>query len=250
MRRNLAAVLAVVFGSALAALLFVGSALAVTISGFSPNSGLPNKDNGQACPGNTIMISGSGFVNDGPASSVSVSFNGTPVPPGGLQIGSDSTIYAIVPDGATNGPITVTTAAGTATAVGTFYVNPCPQVALSVAEGNPSLAAGVASTPSFLGKHSVAPVLGAPGTKVTLTGTDFLSVTGVAFGNAKAAFTIVSPTQITTKVPKGATSGKIKLTYVINATVSEGGITPNPTVNGDAGNPAATTFSRGSFKVT
>ena len=98
------------------ALLFAGSAFGLSVSSFSPNSGLPNKDAGQACPGNTIMITGSGFVSDG--SPVSVSFNGTQVPLGGLQIGSDSTLYAIVPDGATTGPITVTDAKGTVTAPG------------------------------------------------------------------------------------------------------------------------------------
>jgi len=83
-----------------------------------------------------------------------------------------------------------------------------------------------------------------------LSGYDFYSVTGVSFGSVKAPFTIVSPTKITLTVPKGATSGKIKLTYVINSTVSEGGITPNPTVNGDAGNPAAVTYTPLSFKVS
>jgi hypothetical protein len=251
MRRNLAVGAAVACGTALVSLLFVSSALALTVTGFSPNSGLPNKDNGQACPGNTIMITGSGFVNDGPASAVQVSFNGTPVQPGGLQIGNDSTLYAIVPDGATTGPITVTDAAGSVTASGgLFYVNPCPQVALSVAEANPSAAAGVSSTPSFLGRHSVQPTSGPAGATVTLTGYDFLNVTAVAFGTASAKFSIVSPTKITVTVPKGAATGKIKVTYKINATVSEAGINPNPTVNGNPGNSAAVTYTPAKFKVT
>lgn len=251
MRRNMAAFLLVMCGSALTGLFFAGSAFGLSVTGFSPNSGLPNKDAGSACPGNVITISGSGFVTDGPASGVSVSFNGVNVATGGLQIGSDSTIYAIVPDGATTGPITVTTAKGsTAAPGGSFYVNPCPQVSLSVAQSDPSLAAGVASTPSFLGKHAVAPASGKVGTTVKLTGYSFLSVTGVSFGSVKAKFTVVSPTQITTTVPKGATSNKIQLTYVINNTVSMGGATPNPTTNGNIGNPAATTFSPSKFKVT
>ena len=229
----------------------MGSALGLSVTGFSPNSGLPNKDAGQACPGNTIMITGSGFATDGPASSLIVSFNGTNVQPGGLQVGSDSTIYVVVPDGATTGPITITDPKGSVIAPGgSFYVNPCPQVALSVAETDPSLAMGVASTPSFLGSHAVSPASGKVGVAVTLTGYSFLSVTGVAFGGVKAPFKVVSPTQIKTIVPKGAKSGQIELTYVISNTYSLGGVTPNPTQVANIGNPAATTFSPSKFKVT
>jgi hypothetical protein len=230
------------------ALLFAGSAFGLSVTGFSPNSGLPNKDAGQACPGNTIQISGAGFVTDG--SAVSVSFNGIQVPLGGLQIGSDSTLYAIVPDGATTGPITVTDAKGSVTAPGgVFYVNPCPQVSLAQAIANPSSAAGVASTPSILGSKGVSPLSGAAGTPVTITGYSLLSVTGVSFGGVKAKFTITSPTTIKTAVPKGAKSGKIQLTYVINNTVSQGGVTPDPSKNGNVGNPAAVTYSPKSFTV-
>jgi hypothetical protein len=243
MRRNALTLL----GVGLVSLLAASSAFGLTFTGFSPNSGLPAKDNGEACPGNTIMITGSGFVNDGPASAVQVLFNGVPAY---VEIGSDSTLYAVVPGTATTGPITVSDAAGSITSPAPFYVNPCPQVSLAVAEANPSLAAGVASTPSFLGKHSVAPTSGKVGSTVMLSGYDFYSVTGVSFGSVKASYSIVSPTEISLTVPKGAKSGKIKLTYVINSTVSEAGINPNPTVNGDAGNPAAVTYTPLSFKVS
>src|SRR5581483_3829948 len=84
-------------------IVFAASAGAVTISSFSPTSGLPNKDAGTACPGATVTITGSGFVNDGPTSQVQVMFNGLPAAPGSVQVGSDSTVYAIVPDGGTDG---------------------------------------------------------------------------------------------------------------------------------------------------
>jgi hypothetical protein len=230
------------------ALLFAVPAFGLSVTGFTPNSGLPNKNAGQACPGNTIMITGSGFVADG--SPVTVSFNGTAVPAGGLQVGSDTTLYATVPDGATTGPITVSDANGTVTAPGgVFYVNPCPQVALGVALANPSAAVGVASSPSLLGKKAVEPLSGKAGTSVTLTGYSLLSVTGVSFGGVKAKFTIVSPTTIKTSVPKGAKSGKIQLTYVINSTVSQGGAVPDTTKNGNVGNPAAVTYSAKAFTV-
>jgi large repetitive protein len=250
MRRIIIATAAVACITALSSVVFAGSALALTVTGFNPNSGLPAKDNGQACPGVTVMITGSGFVNDGPASAVSVSFNGTPVQAGGLQIGSDSTLYVVVPGTATTGPITVTDAAGSVTTSAPFYVNPCPQVALSTAMATPSLAAGVGPSPSFLGKNAVKPTSGKVGQSVTLTGYSFYSVTGVSFGSVKAKFTITSPTTITATVPKGAKTAKIELTYVINNTVSMGGINPNPTVNGNKGNPAAITYSPSNFKVS
>jgi IPT/TIG domain-containing protein len=247
-RRGFVVRLAVVGSTALTGLIVAGSAFALNVTGFSPNSGLPNKDAGQACPGNVIIISGSGFVSDG--SPVTVSFNGTPVEPGGLQIGSDSTMYAIVPGTATTGPITVSDAKGSMTAPGgTFYVNPCPQVSLSVALANPSAAAGQ-MTPGLLGKKAVSPSSGKVGTKVTLTGYDLLGVTGVAFGSVKAKFQIVSPTQITTTVPAGAKTGKIQLSYTIAPTVSQGGVTPDPTKNGNPGNPSGTQLSPKAFTVT
>ena len=104
MRRHSGGVRAAVAGAAvLASLVFVGSALAVSITSFTPHSGLPAKDNGEACPGNTIQITGTGFVSDG--APVTVAFGGVNTPV--VQIGSDNTIYAVVPDGAKTGPLTV-----------------------------------------------------------------------------------------------------------------------------------------------
>jgi hypothetical protein len=225
-------------------LFFAASAAAVTITSFTPTSGLPNKDNGTACPGATVTISGSGFVSDGPTSSVQVLFNGKPAAPGSVQVGSDSVVYAVVPDGATDGPITVVTAKGSATSTTNFYVNPCPQVSLKSATSGTSVI-GIPSTPSIYG---LKPLSGKPGVKVTIKGTSFLAVTGVAFGGVKAKFTIDSPTQITATVPKGAKTGRIGLTYSIAGSYSEGGITPNP-ANKGPGAPLAIQLSPRIFKV-
>jgi hypothetical protein len=152
MRGHFAGVRAAVFCAAvLTGLIVVGSAFAVTITAYSPVSGLPNKAG--ACPGNTITLTGTGFAYDGAAAAVSVSFGGGPntdtFANGGLIQGSDTTLFAVVPDGALTGPITVTTAAGTASTAsipstttvggsyapgGIFYVNPCPQISLATAE--------------------------------------------------------------------------------------------------------------------
>src|SRR4051812_47151663 len=113
---------------ALAGLIFAGSAFGVTITSFTPTSGLPNKDNGAACPGATITVTGTGFVNDNPTvavgapqTTVRVTFGGTQSPL--VMIGSNTTLFAVVPDGATDGPIAVTTGAGTDSSAGKNVTN-------------------------------------------------------------------------------------------------------------------------------
>src|SRR5581483_4596983 len=101
-------------------LLVAGPALAVTITNFTPtNDFIPEIAN--ACVGTSVTINGSGFVNDG--GPVTVAFNGKPGVD--VTIGSDSVIYAKMPDGTTAGNITVTTAKGTATSTATFNPVPC-----------------------------------------------------------------------------------------------------------------------------
>jgi hypothetical protein len=273
MRGHLAGARAAVFCAAvLAGLVFVGSAFGVTILDFSPHSGLPAKDNGEACPGGTIQIDGTGFVNDGaigggavqvgvPTNTVKVLFNTTPSTY--VIVGSNTVMYAVVPDGATDGPLTVQTGAGSASTATittdpngtTFYVNPCPQVSLKVAQGNTSVAQGVGSTPSI---YKLKPYSGKVGTAVTITGTNLLGVTGVLFGQVNAKFTIVSPTSITTTVPKGAKTGRVVLQYTIGASKSQAGngltsgasiLTPS-NVPSNSGAKAAYQYSARNFVVT
>jgi hypothetical protein len=274
MRGHFAGVRAAVFCAAvLAGLVFVGSAFGVTILNFSPHSGLPAKDNGEACPGGTITIVGSGFVSDGaigggavqvgvPTSTVKVLFGSTPSTY--VVVGSNTIMYAVVPDGATDGPLTVQTGAGSASTAAittdpngtTFYVNPCPQVSLKVAQASAAAAQGAdTSSPSI---YKLKPYRGAVGTAVTITGTNLLGVTGVLFGQVKAKFTIVSPTQITTTVPKGAKTSKVVLQYKIGASTSQAGnaltsgssvLTPS-NVPTNSGAKAAYQFSLRNFVVT
>jgi len=273
MRRHSAGLWMAVAGAAvLASLVFVGAAGALTITQFSPHSGLPAKDNGEACPGGTIEFDGSGFVSDGaigggavqvgvPTQTVKVFFGG--VASTYVLVGSNSVLYAVVPDGAQDGPVTIQTGAGTFSTVnetdqslGTnFFVNPCPQVSLSVAEADTAVAQGVGSTPSI---YKIKPASGKVGASVTLTGTNFLGVVAALFGQVKAKFTIVSPTQISLTVPKGAKTGRITLEYTIGASKSQAGngllptatgsITPSNTV-GNSGAKAAYQYSKTNFKV-
>jgi uncharacterized repeat protein (TIGR03803 family) len=63
--------------------------------------------------------------------------------------------------------------------------------------------------PAFL--RSV-PIAGAVGTPVIILGNSLSTATSVSFNGTPATFTIVSDTEITTSVPTGATTGKIKVT--------------------------------------
>ncbi len=55
------------------------------------------------------------------------------------------------------------------------------------------------------------PASGAVGTAVTILGTDLSGATSVKFNGTAATFTVVSGTEITTKVPTGATTGTVKV---------------------------------------
>jgi len=76
-----------------------------TITSFTPTSGLV---------GASVTISGANFTG-----ATAVKFNGTTAT---FSVTSSTTIQTSVPAGATNGPLSVTTSAGTATSAGTFTV--------------------------------------------------------------------------------------------------------------------------------
>jgi uncharacterized protein (TIGR03437 family) len=56
------------------------------------------------------------------------------------------------------------------------------------------------------------PISGNVGTTVRILGTNLTGATSVSFNGTAAAFTIVSPTAITTTVPTGATTGTVQVT--------------------------------------
>jgi gliding motility-associated-like protein len=137
---------------------------APTISSFSP---------GSAGSGNTVTITGTGFIGV-----TAVSFGGTAAT--SFNVVSSTTITAIVSTG-TSGSISVTAAGGTVTSPGfTFLLPP------TISSINPT-AAGTGAT-------------------VTITGTNLLGTTDVLFGaSAAASFTVVSSTTITAVVANGST---------------------------------------------
>jgi plastocyanin len=143
------------------------------ITGFEPQTGKP---------GDQVTIRGNGFTD-----AFSVRFNGEAA---AFSVSDDGTVAATVPTGATSGPITVSTSAGTATSAGSFTVISPPAPTVSGFD----------------------PTAGAAGTSVSITGTHFSGATATSFGGVTAAFTIMSDTLITATVPSGAATGPVRVT--------------------------------------
>ena len=145
---------------------------------FSPASGFV---------GSTVTISGTFFT-----APTHVRFNTSSlVTP---TTTSATSVTAVVPAGATTGPIHVYTVAGQRTSATNFTV----------------------SAPTIT---SFTPLFGPVGTSVTITGTNFsgtaptFTTSSVKFNTTSATtFTVDSATQITATVPTGATTGKISVT--------------------------------------
>ncbi len=107
-----------------------------------------------------------------------------------FTVDSSSQITTVVPDGAISGRIKVTTPAGTATS----------STAFKVTSAKPRI-------------DSFSPSSGPVGTSVTILGANFDGATSVDFKDGvPAVFTVDSSSQITTVVPDGAISGRIKVT--------------------------------------
>lgn len=150
-------------------------AAAPTITSFTPTSG---------GVGTVVTITGTNFNN--PAVN-DVEFNNLNA--ASFNVASNTQITATVPTGATDGPIEVTNADGTATSSAIFDVIPAPTIT------------------------SFTPTSGQVGTSVVITGTNFTGATAVKFNNVSATtFTVDSATQITATVPTGATTGLISVT--------------------------------------
>ena len=170
-------------GTAISAGSFTG---APTIGSFTPTSG---------ALGAVVTITGTNL-----ASATSVKFNGT-----AATITSDSATQIVTkaPAGTTTGPLTVTTAGGTATSATSFTFLPAPTIT------------------------SFTPTSGPVGTTVTITGTNLSTATALKFNATAAVITSKTATQIVTKVPAGATTGQITVTSPGGTAISSAGFTVN-----------------------
>jgi hypothetical protein len=107
---------------------------------------------------------------------------------------SDVQIVAVVPTGALTGPVTVTTAGGSAATAHPFKVAP-------VVGG-------------------FAPASAIVGAQVTITGSGFTGATSVTFHTLAAAFSVVADGVIVATVPSGATDGPIHVVTPSGTAVS------------------------------
>lgn len=192
-------------GEALSAVDFVVKG-APQITNFAPANGVIGTD---------VTINGLNFQ----AAPVVVKF-GT-VSATTVTVNSDSKITAKVPAGATTNKITVETASGSVQSAADFTVNGVPTIT------------------------SFTPTSGVIGAEITITGTNFVSVSEVKFNTtvvAAANYTVVSATQIKAKVPTGAATGKIS----VKNPAGTGTSATNFTV---AGSPTVTSFTPTSGEV-
>jgi len=171
-------------------LVVAGSAGAVTISSwFGGKAAVPAVVTAAgSCPGTVVTITGTGFINDGGITAVSIGG----VPAGEIVVGADTTLCARVGAGATSGPVVVTTKAGTATATPNAVVWPCQS--LGAATAAPKI-------------DSVTPQRAKAGKKLTLAGNGFVGTSSVTVGGEKAAYAIPSDNSMYVRVPADAKAG-------------------------------------------
>jgi len=130
--------------------------------------------------GTEVTISGVNFIG-----TTAVTFNGVAA---AFNFDSNSQIRASVPAGATTGVISVTNGDGTGSSASVFTVTAAPIIT------------------------GFTPTNGSAGTEVTISGTNFIGTSAVAFNGVAAAFNFDSNSQIRASVPAGATTGVISVT--------------------------------------
>jgi uncharacterized repeat protein (TIGR01451 family) len=161
---------------------------------FSPNSFLVQPTMFGFSPlfgpvGTSVTINGTN-LNVG---TVTVKFNGVQAaPPTGVTSGH---LTAVVPAGATTGPIMVTTGDGSATSTNNFML------------------------PATISSFS--PNFGPAGTRVMISGENFVGATGVSFnGQAGTGLVVTNNTTLGVSAPGGIVSGPISVTTPVNTATS------------------------------
>jgi YD repeat-containing protein len=152
---------------------------------FTPGSGLV---------GTSVKIFGTGF--SATPSQNTVTFSGTPAT---VLSAAPTQLVAMVPSGATTGPIGVSAPSGAASSANSFIVTS-------------SSTNGVPTVSGFT------PTVGTPGTAVTVNGTNFdgtPSKNDLRFNISRGAISSSNSTSISTTVPSGTGSGRISVTTAL-----------------------------------
>jgi hypothetical protein len=162
-----------------------------SVSGLSPNRG-------PVGGGTSVTITGTGLAG---ATAVMFGDTGT-----SFTVNSDSSITAVAPayDAPDAATVRVVTPGGTSAANSTAQFT------------------YVSTTPTITG---FTPHSGKVGTAVTISGTHLSGATNVTFGGKAAIISSDTRTKITTKVPTGATTGKIRVTTAGGTAVSSASFT-------------------------
>jgi hypothetical protein len=197
-------------------LLVAGSALAVTVTS-AVNSDRNTISTGTAsqdpyCSGTYLTITGTGFVEDGGVTGVMIAN----VPAVNVRVGSDKTLYAQVGAKATDGPVIVTTKAGSAQAPQTYVIMPCAATPVTT---KPVIS--YYQLPSQTQGHQSVKVKG--GKNFYIGGTSLLAVTSVTVGGKPATFAVASDYNLYVTMPKTAANGKLAVKVV-----AQGGTTLAP----------------------
>jgi hypothetical protein len=189
-------------------LLVAASAGAATISSFVGGKAATPAlvtAGGGACPSTVVMVNGTGFVSDGGVTNVTIGG----VKATDLFVGSNVALYARVGAGATTGPVTVTTPAGTATSATNAVVLPCQ-------------ATGAAATGPKIQTATPGKVKG--GTKIHLLGNGFVGTTSVTVDGIPAAYAIPTNVNMLVIVPKDAKIGKITIKVTNSAGTAQAAV--------------------------
>lgn len=171
----------------------VSSGSPPTISSFAPTTGLP---------GTSVTVTGTNLL-----ALQSVRFNGVTA---AYYQGTATSFTAMVPFGATTGPISVTTAAGSGSSASNFTIPAPPTIS--------------GFTPSS----------GVIGSTLTINGTGFTPTMQLFIGGGSATYSFVRATQVTATVPL-TTSGPISVYTATGSAISASSFTVLP--------PAAPTIS-------
>lgn len=162
-----------------------------------PTVTLVNPAAGPAAGGNSVVITGTNFVNV-----TKVLFGNRAAT--SYTVNSATQITAVAPYGTTGSTVdvTVTTTAGVSDVT----------LAAKYSYGAPKVT-------------TVSPTAGSPGggNTVTITGEGFTGVTSVKFGSIDASFTVVSATSITATAPAGALDSTVNVTVTNPAGTSSTG---------------------------